>query len=105
LAFYNAPILSKAVILHHHQMNNLISAFKLQSLVSSESTLSNAPIPSKAVILHHHPTNFLLIAHLNSAIIQRLIQPAFHHHHPSSKPQKQLSSSFVAFAFTKSAIS
>jgi hypothetical protein len=105
LAFSNAPLPSKAVILQHHPTNYLISEFKLQSLLSSRLAFSSAPIPSKVIILHHHPANFLLIAHLNSAIIKRLIQPAFHHHHLSPKPQKQLSSSFLSFAFTEAAIS
>jgi uncharacterized protein YueI len=90
----------------YHPTNYLISTFKLQSLVSFKLTSSNAPIPSKAVILHqHHVTNFLLIVHLNSAIMKRLIQPALHHHPQSSKPQKQLSSSFLSFAVAKAAFS
>jgi hypothetical protein len=40
-----------------------------------------------------------------TTIIKMLMQPVFHHHHLSPKPQKQLSSSFLAFAFIKSAIS
>jgi hypothetical protein len=58
IAFSNAPIPSKVVILHNHPTNYLINAFKLQSLVSSKIAFSNAPIPTKVVILHNHPTNY-----------------------------------------------